>query len=60
LKDDHLRVKFDTKNKNESLKRPGWHVKQHVAPLQANEVSIIRRKCTNFDVSENKRIIELN
>ncbi|XP_066917361.1 dynein beta chain, ciliary-like [Clytia hemisphaerica] len=29
-------------------------VKQHVAPLQANEVSIIRRKCTNFDVRQHE------
>lgn len=27
-------------------------VKQQVAPLQATEVSIIRRKCASFDVSK--------
>ncbi|XP_071954573.1 dynein beta chain, ciliary-like [Antedon mediterranea] len=29
-------------------------VKQHVAPLQANEVAIIRRKCTSFDVKQHE------
>ncbi|XP_071797739.1 dynein beta chain, ciliary isoform X1 [Asterias amurensis] len=29
-------------------------VKQQVAPLQANEVSIIRRKCTSFDVKQHE------
>uniref|UniRef100_H2ZKA8 AAA+ ATPase domain-containing protein n=1 Tax=Ciona savignyi TaxID=51511 RepID=H2ZKA8_CIOSA len=29
-------------------------VKQTVAPLQANEVSIIRRKCTSFDVKQHE------
>lgn len=29
-------------------------VKQHVAPLQATEVAIIRRKCTTFDVRQHE------
>ncbi|XP_072167681.1 dynein beta chain, ciliary [Diadema setosum] len=29
-------------------------VKQQVAPLQANEVAIIRRKCTSFDVRQHE------
>ncbi|XP_077869744.1 dynein beta chain, ciliary-like [Saccoglossus kowalevskii] len=29
-------------------------VKQQVAPLQANEVAIIRRKCTTFDVKQHE------
>lgn len=37
-----------------NTKKIGQTVKQHVAPLQATEVSIIRRKCTAFDVRQHE------
>lgn len=33
-----------------NTKKLSFQVKQNVAPLQANEVSIIRRKCQQFEV----------
>lgn len=35
-----------------NLKKEAVVVKQHVAPLQANEVACLRRKCTSFDVEQ--------
>jgi dynein heavy chain len=37
-----------------NVKKQGVMVKQQVAPLQANEVAIIRRKCTAFDVKQHE------
>lgn len=37
-----------------NVKKQGVMVKQQVAPLQANEVAIIRRKCTSFDVKQHE------
>lgn len=37
-----------------NLKKVATTVKQTVAPLQANEVAIIRRKCTSFDVKQHE------
>lgn len=34
-----------------SLKKIAFTVKHEVAPLQSNEVSVIRRKCVWFEVS---------
>lgn len=34
------------------LKKLSTQVKQNVAPLQANEVAVIRRHCTTFDVQQ--------
>lgn len=33
-----------------TTKKLAFQVKQNVAPLQANEVSILRRKCQQFEV----------
>ncbi|XP_063077561.1 dynein axonemal heavy chain 9-like [Engraulis encrasicolus] len=35
-----------------NLKKQAVVVKQHVAPLQANEVASLRRRCTSFDVEQ--------
>lgn len=35
-----------------NLKKQAVVVKQQVAPLQANEVACLRRKCTSFDVEQ--------
>ena len=37
-----------------NVKKQAVMVKQQVAPLQANEVAIIRRKCTSFDVKQHE------
>ena len=34
-----------------SLKKIAFTVKHEVAPLQSNEVAVIRRKCARFEVS---------
>lgn len=34
----------------DNTKKLSFHVKQNVAPLQTNEVNIIRRKCQQFEV----------
>ncbi|XP_065591372.1 dynein axonemal heavy chain 17 isoform X1 [Cyrtonyx montezumae] len=36
----------------EDTKKLSFHVKQNVAPLHANEVNIIRRKCQQFEVRQ--------
>jgi len=36
------------------LKKTSTNVKQDVAPLQANEVAVIRRHCTSFDVQQHE------
>lgn len=35
-----------------NMKKQAVVVKQHVAPLQANEVANLRRKCASFDVEQ--------
>ncbi|XP_068120654.1 dynein axonemal heavy chain 9 isoform X2 [Hyperolius riggenbachi] len=35
-----------------NIKKMALTVKQHVAPLQANEVTLLRRKCASFDVQQ--------
>ncbi|XP_069510616.1 dynein axonemal heavy chain 9 [Ambystoma mexicanum] len=35
-----------------NIKKMAISVKQHVAPLQANEVATLRRKCASFDVEQ--------
>ncbi|NXE57526.1 DYH17 protein, partial [Casuarius casuarius] len=35
-----------------TTKKLSFQVKQHVAPLQANEVNILRRKCQQFEVRQ--------
>ncbi|XP_039595259.1 dynein heavy chain 9, axonemal [Polypterus senegalus] len=37
-----------------NLKKQAISVKQHVAPLQANEVASLRRKCDSFNVEQHK------
>ncbi|XP_070790567.1 dynein axonemal heavy chain 9 [Pituophis catenifer annectens] len=37
-----------------NVKKLAINMKQQVAPLQANEVAILRRKCAVFDVEQNK------
>nr|XP_043887070.1 dynein axonemal heavy chain 11 [Solea senegalensis] len=37
-----------------SLKKIAFTVKHEVAPLQANEVSVIRRKCVRFEVKQHE------
>ncbi|KAG8446024.1 hypothetical protein GDO86_013774 [Hymenochirus boettgeri] len=37
-----------------NIKKMAITVKQHVAPLQANEVALLRRKCATFDVEQHK------
>ncbi|XP_044310020.1 dynein axonemal heavy chain 9 [Varanus komodoensis] len=37
-----------------NLKKLAMTVKQHVAPLQANEVAVLRKKCAAFDVEQHK------
>ncbi|ETE67846.1 Dynein heavy chain 9, axonemal, partial [Ophiophagus hannah] len=37
-----------------NVKKLAINMKQQVAPLQANEVAILRRKCALFDVEQNK------
>ena len=34
-----------------TVKKIAFTVKHEVAPLQSNEVSVIRRKCVRFEVS---------
>ncbi|OXB61088.1 hypothetical protein ASZ78_013651 [Callipepla squamata] len=36
----------------DDTKKLSFHMKQNVAPLQANEVNIIRRKCQQFEVRQ--------
>ncbi|XP_021270931.1 dynein heavy chain 17, axonemal [Numida meleagris] len=36
----------------DNTKKLSFHVKQNVAPLQANEVNIIRKKCQQFEVRQ--------
>lgn len=36
------------------MKKLAITVKQHVAPLQANEVTVLRKKCAVFDVEQHK------
>ncbi|XP_030631015.1 dynein heavy chain 17, axonemal-like [Chanos chanos] len=37
-----------------NVKKMAFHVKQNVAPLQANEVNIIRRKCQQFEIKQHE------
>ncbi|XP_062976517.1 dynein axonemal heavy chain 9 [Elgaria multicarinata webbii] len=37
-----------------NVKKLAITVKQHVAPLQANEVTVLRKKCAVFDVEQHK------
>ncbi|GCB69230.1 hypothetical protein scyTo_0001016 [Scyliorhinus torazame] len=37
-----------------NIKKLAITTKQHVAPLQANEVAILRKKCASFDVEQHK------
>lgn len=36
------------------MKKLAISVRQHVAPLQANEVTVLRKKCAVFDVEQHK------
>lgn len=36
------------------MRKQAAQVKQQVAPLQASEVSSLRRKCASFDVEQHK------
>ncbi|XP_066468990.1 dynein axonemal heavy chain 9 [Tiliqua scincoides] len=37
-----------------NVKKLAITIKQHVAPLQANEVTVLRKKCAAFDVEQHK------
>lgn len=47
----YLSVLQELPEKWKSLKKIAFTVKHEVAPLQSNEVSVIRRKCVWFEVS---------
>ena len=54
MKDEVHRQLADLPEEWISLKKTSNLVKQNVAPLQANEVAIIRRHCTSFDVQQHE------
>lgn len=47
----HLRLPQELPEQWTNTKKLAIQVKQNVAPLQANEVNILRRKCQQFEVA---------
>ncbi|XP_030063865.1 dynein axonemal heavy chain 9 [Microcaecilia unicolor] len=54
LPDDVYRQLEELPEKWNNIKKMAITVKQHVAPLQANEVAVLRRSCASFDVEQHK------
>ena len=54
MKDEVHKQLADLPDSWGSLKKTSTLVKQNVAPLQANEVAVIRRHCATFDVQQHE------